>query len=838
MEKRFFTHCLFTVLFCLVFGGMVSTVYGQTYGPPTITVPVTFYDFRSDRSNPEFEQPHDENRLNFLTANGKSIAAGMVDSLLDADNKPRLGPYPYMNHGVRFWFREWDKLDQYKMFDTVRTVDGVTRGYLDRFRPLYMYRRQGDAGNQNDGSNEDNGAYTAYPPLPYARELGERNGHAGNLGWFMYNDELNNPFRSNANSVNAGNITTGNVPYIYAAGGLPAAIQSGGSHIRDGAVFTQVGTAGNNSSSRLNFGTSENYDYTIDSAFSNIRIDTVLTFRPVDRNPGIYEFESENFFPLSGKGFTNDDYNWISVANTQANRDKNSSFTMEMVRNFWMYDGLVLDFRSDSDMWIFVNGKLALDLGGIHESADGSINFNNIRNSHGLVDGTSYELKIFYVKRHSTAGSSIRIQINSLLVCCDYPPIMRIGLSSDTLKAGEVVVGTANFFDLGDNIIQNPQGNFQWWVEDVTPGIVASERNSISNETLKLVDAKTGQPITSGALTDVDSVLIYAEKAYTHIRLTVRCDLDGLSKDTAIIIHVKPGDPAKVYIEPSPDSSRTLRGARSALRTADPIDTIRIAGNATVNNHFYGIVRDKFGNWIQPAGDTFSSAGNPPYNGTATWSLSQITGHPAPEAIASIESMPVPDEKPSKGQCIVTKVGAGLAMLNLKYYIPKNSNGFAGLNDSTFSVVFVEGNTAILSPDRINPQIKQETEITLTHKTDSDALTVEFIAGPNPVLRGDSKVGFFLKGKRVKNAAFTVYDASGNIINKIKINDRDGITRGNLTTAYSVYQGDSQSKRIVGSWDLKDKKGRLVGGGTYLVKGVITTIDGKKEKVSVIVGVH
>jgi len=32
--------------------------FAQTSLPNTISVPVTFYDFHSDRSNPEFEQPH------------------------------------------------------------------------------------------------------------------------------------------------------------------------------------------------------------------------------------------------------------------------------------------------------------------------------------------------------------------------------------------------------------------------------------------------------------------------------------------------------------------------------------------------------------------------------------------------------------------------------------------------------------------------------------------------------------------------------------------------------------------------------------------------------------
>jgi len=38
-------------------------------------------------------------------------------------------------------------------------------------------------------------------------------------------------------------------------------------------------------------------------------------------------------------------------------------------------------------------------------------------------------------------------------------------------------------------------------------------------------------------------------------------------------------------------------------------------------------------------------------------------------------------------------------------------------------------------------------------------------------------------------------------------------------------------------WDLRDAKGRIVPKSTYLVKGVVVGVDGKKEKVSVLLRV-
>jgi len=48
----------------------------------------------------------------------------------------------------------------------------------------------------------------------------------------------------------------------------------------------------------------------------------------------------------------------------------------------------------------------------------------------------------------------------------------------------------------------------------------------------------------------------------------------------------------------------------------------------------------------------------------------------------------------------------------------------------------------------------------------------------------------------------------------------------------------NQLRRKVGSWDLCDKNGRIVSEGTYLVKGAVKTVDGKKEKVSLIIAVR
>jgi len=93
-----------------VLGGAGVTVAQQDL-PTELWIPVTFYDFRSDRSNPEFEQPHGKPSGctdNSSAASGACIRTGMVANTLDADNKPAVGPTPYRNYGIAHWFRDWN----------------------------------------------------------------------------------------------------------------------------------------------------------------------------------------------------------------------------------------------------------------------------------------------------------------------------------------------------------------------------------------------------------------------------------------------------------------------------------------------------------------------------------------------------------------------------------------------------------------------------------------------------------------------------------------------------------------------------------------------------------
>jgi fibro-slime domain-containing protein len=123
-------------------------------------------------------------------------------------------------------------------------------------------------------------------------------------------------------------------------------------------------------------------------------------------NGNVYTFQSTAFFPLDGKGWGN---------TPKANH--NFHFTTELHTQFQYNGGERFTFTGDDDLWVFINGKLAMDLGGLHPQRSDTLDLDASAGKLGITKGQQYPLALFHAERHTNA-SNFRVDTTLAFTNC------------------------------------------------------------------------------------------------------------------------------------------------------------------------------------------------------------------------------------------------------------------------------------------------------------------------------------------------------------------------------------------------------------------------------------
>jgi fibro-slime domain-containing protein len=123
-----------------------------------------------------------------------------------------------------------------------------------------------------------------------------------------------------------------------------------------------------------------------------------ITLPVMETSPGVFVFDDSDFFPLDGRGWPGEEV-----------LGHNFHFTTEIHATFLYRGGEVFTFRGDDDVFLFINGRLALDLGGVHGVEMGTVDFDAQAGDLGISPGGTYTLDIFHAERH-TSESNFRLE--------------------------------------------------------------------------------------------------------------------------------------------------------------------------------------------------------------------------------------------------------------------------------------------------------------------------------------------------------------------------------------------------------------------------------------------
>jgi fibro-slime domain-containing protein len=152
---------------------------------------------------------------------------------------------------------------------------------------------------------------------------------------------------------------------------------------------------------------------------------------------------------------------------------------MAVSASFKYVKGQYFEFRGDDDVWVYINNRLVVDIGGVHEKVEGAVNLDTIGQNdpkRALIEGREYPFHIFYAERNATGSNfkmrtSINLQKQNTYIATvddskknDIQGILKLKMDSKAISCDPNVKGEVEITDApsmfyldGGNFADSPE---------------------------------------------------------------------------------------------------------------------------------------------------------------------------------------------------------------------------------------------------------------------------------------------------------------------------------------------------------------------------------------------
>lgn len=145
----------------------------------------------------------------------------------------------------------------------------------------------------------------------------------------------------------------------------------------------------------------------------SLQIEKEITFHRVS-GENKYEYGGRQIFPVDDVNFSNDD---VTTSRMGHNFHFTAHLSVPIKAN--LSGNETFEFSGDDDVWVFLNGQLVLDLGGVHTAEDGTFVINQdgsvttrtrdqaaYTTNLGLEKGQVVKLDFFYAERNTSEANT------------------------------------------------------------------------------------------------------------------------------------------------------------------------------------------------------------------------------------------------------------------------------------------------------------------------------------------------------------------------------------------------------------------------------------------------